>query len=93
MRRCGSTPTTPTPKQSRSALEEEGQTGEALRHYQAAVRLDARYAVGRFNLGCLLAKVGRRDEAVAQLQEALRLQPDYPEAKQKLDELNTQSPH
>jgi len=32
-------------------------------------------------------KLGRRDDAAAELKEALRLHPDYPEAKRQLEEL------
>jgi tetratricopeptide (TPR) repeat protein len=37
-------------------------------------------------LGCALQ--GKRDEAIAHLKEALRLKPDYPEAKQQLETLS-----
>jgi len=41
-------------------------------------------------LGCVLADQGRTEEARAQLNEALRLKPDYLDARQKLETIGVQ---
>jgi tetratricopeptide (TPR) repeat protein len=43
-------------------------------------------------LGILLEHVGRREEAVEHLTEALQLKPDYEHAKQQLRELGVALP-
>jgi tetratricopeptide (TPR) repeat protein len=68
-----------------------GQTEEAMKQFYQALRID-NYADAHCNLGRLLAQLGRRDEAVAHLTEALRLKPDYPDAKQQLRELGAPAP-
>jgi len=39
----------------------------------------------RFNLGIALARLGRLDEAIVQFSEAVRLKPDFAEARQALE--------
>jgi protein O-mannosyl-transferase len=58
------------------ALDKKGQTDEAIRQYQAALRLKPGYADAHNNLGAALEKKGQSDEAIRQYQEALRLEPD-----------------
>jgi protein O-mannosyl-transferase len=61
---------------------EPGRKGEAIPHFQEAVRLQPGYAEAHFNLGNVLSKVpGRQEEAIAHYEEALRLEPDYAEAR------------
>jgi Flp pilus assembly protein TadD len=43
-------------------------------------------ASARFNLGKVLAELGRTGEAVAQLSEAVRIDPDNAEARAALDD-------
>jgi Tfp pilus assembly protein PilF len=62
------------------ALGKKGQTDEAIRQLQAALRLKPDQAETRNNLGAALGKKGQIDEAIRQLQEALRLKPDYADA-------------
>jgi tetratricopeptide (TPR) repeat protein len=62
-----------------SALDEKGQTDEAIRQYQEALRLKPDDATAHGNLGIALARKGQTDEAIRQYQEALRLKPDYAE--------------
>jgi tetratricopeptide (TPR) repeat protein len=47
-------------------------------------------AEAHYNMALGLALQGKRDEAIAHLKEALRLKPDYPEAKQQLERLSVQ---
>jgi tetratricopeptide (TPR) repeat protein len=64
-----------------NALFTAGRPGEALVHYQAAVRVKPDYAQAYYNLGNALGKTpGRLSEAVAPYEEAIRLQPDFLEA-------------
>jgi Flp pilus assembly protein TadD len=62
-----------------SALDEKGQTDEAIRLYEKALRLKPDDATAHANLGIALARKGQTDEAIRQYQEALRLKPDYAE--------------
>jgi protein O-mannosyl-transferase len=57
------------------ALDEKGQTDEAIRQYQEAVRISPGYADAYNNLGVALDKQGQTDEAIRQIQEAIRLKP------------------
>jgi Flp pilus assembly protein TadD len=59
------------------ALDEKGQTEEAIRQFREALRLKPADADARYNLGTILQRVGQTDEAIRQFQEALRLKPDY----------------
>ena len=62
------------------ALEKRGQTEEAFRQYQEAIRLEPGYAKARINLGNALCKKGEIDKAISQYQEAVRLRPDDADA-------------
>jgi tetratricopeptide (TPR) repeat protein len=56
---------------------------EALGHYQAALKLDLTSVVV-IKLGNCLAELNRDEEAVANLREAIRMQPGNEEARQSL---------
>jgi tetratricopeptide (TPR) repeat protein len=60
-----------------AALLQEGRPGEALGHFEEAVRLDPRNPRAQYNLGVGLAAVGRTDEAVERYEETLRLDPSF----------------
>ena len=68
-----------------TVLDEKGQIDEAMRQYQAALRLKPDYAEAHFNLGNALSRKGQMDEAIRQFQEALRLKPDFAAARKNLD--------
>jgi Tfp pilus assembly protein PilF len=68
-------------------LRRMGRIDEAIAALQEAVRLDSAYAKAHARLAELLALRGRNDEAAAHYREALRLMPDYPLARQGLDNL------
>jgi Flp pilus assembly protein TadD len=70
-----------------SALDEKGQTDEAIRLYEKALRLKPDDATAHTNLGIALARKGQTDEAIRQYQEALRLKPDYAEPHYSLGNL------
>jgi protein O-mannosyl-transferase len=58
-----------------NALDRKGQTVEAIRQYQEALRLKPNQAEAHNNLGYALGLQGQTDEAIHQYQEALRLKP------------------
>jgi tetratricopeptide (TPR) repeat protein len=58
------------------ACERAGDLAAALRHYDAAVRLDAKSAVALRNRALLRGRPGRFDEAQADIRAALALEPD-----------------
>ncbi len=66
------------------ALEEKGQTDEAIRQFQETIRLKPDSATAHFNLGVILGKEGQTDEAIGQYQEAVRLNPGFADAHNNL---------
>jgi protein O-mannosyl-transferase len=66
------------------ALEKKGQTDDAIRQYQEAIRLKPKNADAHYNLGNSLVKKGELDEAIRQFQEAIRLNPEYADAHNNL---------
>lgn len=62
------------------ASEEEGALEEAERWYRRAVQADRRNPLAAYNLGNVLAALGRDAEAVIAFQQALSLDPDLAEA-------------
>ena len=54
----------------------KGQTDLAIESYRNALRANPHYAEAHSNLGVALAMMGRRDEAITELSEAVRLAPD-----------------
>ena len=65
---------------------------EAIAHYREALKLGLNGPQIRFNLGMALAMNGQREEARAELAEALRLKPDYAEAQRELQRLGAPNP-
>ena len=61
----------------------EGRTAEALSHYETALGLDPSAKAHR-NLGMALLYARKLPEAVAQLEEAVRLEPDFAQAHEFL---------
>jgi tetratricopeptide (TPR) repeat protein len=75
-----------------NALAATGRTAEAITQYQTVVQLAPGRADAHCRLGVLLAGSGRRDAGLAELREALRLRPDYDEARQQLARLDPTAP-
>lgn len=74
-------------------LREQGRLGEAVRHYQDAIRFDPTYVAAHTNLGPILAQQGRTDEAIAHYATALSLKPDLAEAHNNLGMLLGEQGH
>jgi tetratricopeptide (TPR) repeat protein len=77
-----------------NVLSEQGKLEPAQRHYEAALRLNPVNPEAHLNLGLTLLRLGQghRDEAIRQLQEALRQRPDYAEALRQLQALTNAPP-
>jgi Flp pilus assembly protein TadD len=58
-------------------LQGRGDLGEALEHYEAAVRLRPKDAIANNALGGALLAVGKPSEAIEPLKTAVAVQPDY----------------
>ncbi len=58
-------------------LQGRGELGEALEHYQAAVRLRPQDAIANNGLGGVLLAMGKTAEAFGPLETAVAVQPDY----------------
>ena len=67
-----------------AALATKGQSDEAIRQLQEALRLQPGFALAGNNLANALLKKGQTDEAIRQFQEVLRLKPDHAEAHYNL---------
>ena len=67
-----------------------GKTDEAIEQFREVLRIDKNYQEAHVNLASLLLQLGRRDEAVAHLSEALRLKPDDAEVKAQLRQLGVE---
>ncbi len=66
---------------------EQGQTDEAMFHYQRALEIQPGYATGHYNLGGVLSQKGQVDQAIAEFQKALEIQPNYSMAHYHLGEI------
>src|SRR5262249_40762349 len=60
-----------------AALKDRGDDAGAARYFREAIELDPTYDRAHKNLGNLLFKHGRLDEAVGELREACRLAPEF----------------
>ena len=69
-----------------SVLSRRGENEAAVRHYRRAIELDPAGgdSVAYFNLGSTLAGLGRDQEAIEALQEAVARNPDYQDAQYNL---------
>ena len=65
-------------------LEELGDVSGAIEKYTAALELDPLHSVFRQNLGLALCRLGRWDEGIEELREAIRIHPDNQEATRAL---------
>ena len=61
-------------------LLNQGRAGEAIGHFEEAIRLKPNYAEQYGNLGLALLKTGQTNEALDQFQTAIRVKPDDADA-------------
>ncbi len=66
------------------ALGRSGRVGEAIGHYEQALRIKPDYAEAHYNLGITLEQAGREPEAGEQYEQALRIKPDYADVHNNL---------
>lgn len=66
------------------ALFDNGQTDEAMAHYQTAIKIQPDYAEAHNNLGYSLLQKGQIDEAITHFQTAIKIHPDYADAHDNL---------
>ena len=59
----------------------------AIERYQRVLELDDKHIAAHNNLGTIYALHGERELAVHELELSLELDPDQPEAREQLDEL------
>ncbi|MGA2605733.1 MAG: tetratricopeptide repeat protein, partial [Verrucomicrobiia bacterium] len=67
-----------------NALLRTGTIGEAIAHYEQALRLKPDYAEAHNALGFALAQTGRIEDAIAHFEQALRIKPDDANAHSNL---------
>ena len=65
-------------------LSEQGQTNQAIHHYQQATVLRPGYLEAHYNLGRLLVEQGRFDDAIAHYEKATEINPADAEAQNNL---------
>ena len=63
-----------------------------MSQYERVLASNPMHAEAHNNLGIILAKQGRLDEAVSQFVEALRIDPDFTKAKRNLQKAQMQMP-
>jgi tetratricopeptide (TPR) repeat protein len=66
------------------ALAQTGKTGEAIAHYEQALRIKPGFVEVHYNLGMALAQTGKTGEAIAHFEQALRIKPDFAKAHNNL---------
>ena len=59
---------------------QQGRTDEAIREFQAALRINPNVAEAHYSLGVIYMQQGRMDEAIREYQAALRINPIYADA-------------
>lgn len=67
-----------------TALSDHGDDVRAVECYEKAIALDARDPMFHYRYALSLGRLGNVDQAIAELQEALRLRPDWARAEEML---------
>jgi tetratricopeptide (TPR) repeat protein len=73
------------------SLERFRKYDEALKHYQAATKLDPKYAKAYFGMGDMYLQLGRPQESVAAYQEGLSIDPNNKRAARSMQEALAQT--
>ena len=71
-------------------LRRQGKLGEAMEHYQKALKIQPENADAHANLGAVLGMQGLLDEATPHFQKALQSNPNHVRAKQNLQLILTE---
>ena len=66
------------------ALREMGREGDAIEHYEEALKIKPDYIEAQNSLGLTLVHLGRIPEAIARYEQALKIKPDYEQAHNNL---------
>jgi len=61
-------------------LDKQGRHGEAIKHYQEALRIKPGWAEAHYNLGMAKTGQGKFEEAIEAYSESIRLRPNFPKA-------------
>ena len=67
-----------------AALDQRGQSAEAIGHFQAALQTNPEFAEARNNLGSAREKLGQTAAAINEYQQALKIDPDNAEIHNNL---------
>ena len=67
-----------------SVLFGEGKSGEAIAHYEQALRVNPNVAEAHYNLGTALFQMGRVKDAIGHYEQAIRLKANFAEAHSSL---------
>jgi Tfp pilus assembly protein PilF len=74
-----------------NALMSLGRTEEAVDHYRNVVRHQPSSALGHYNLAVGLHRLGHLPEAIVHYKEALAIDPNYPDAKDFLEQAESEN--
>ena len=72
-------------------LAAKGEVGESIKEYSAVLKINPRHAVSHVNLGVMLVRQNRLAEAMTRFETALRLDPNYREAREYLDQVRSRA--
>jgi Flp pilus assembly protein TadD len=74
------------------AVGKAGSWNGATRHFEAAIKINPKFARGHYGLGMALAELGQRERALEQFHQALQLQPGMADAKKAYEALQSTPP-
>jgi hypothetical protein len=74
-----------------NALMSLGRTEEAVDHYRNVVKHQPSSALGHYNLAVGLHRLGHLPEAIVHYKEALAIDPNYPDAKDFLEQAESEN--
>lgn len=73
-------------------LAAKGDVAESIREYSEVLRINPRHAVSHANLGVMLVRQNKLADAVICFENALRLDPNYRQAREYLDQVRARMP-
>ncbi|HBR57272.1 MAG TPA: hypothetical protein DEA22_07365 [Blastocatellia bacterium] len=75
-----------------NVFREQGEFAKAQAEYETAIASGEQYGYTYYNRALLLIKMNKRPEAIADLEKALEISPNYDEAKRDLEKLKSSTP-